>query len=135
MPAVRTINSCMESLPAPPGPAESSPPRLLLPLPRTHPPIDAESSLSTFPSSPGAKLLTWLPSAAPQMAMQACIPPCPHSVRPPWTLTNSTCPVLSRAKSLMKEMIRRTRQRIPLCVNKVGPMHSFQANTAKFALL
>ncbi len=119
LPAVRTVNSCMESLPAPPGPAESSP-RLLLSLsPRIHPQTAGVSSPSTSPSSLGAKLLTWPPSAAPQMAMQACTRPCPHSARPPWISTNCTCPALSRAKSLMRERTRKIRWRIPQCLNKV----------------
>lgn len=120
LPAVRTVNSCMESLPAPPGPAESSPPLLLSLSPRIHPRTAGASSPSTSPSSLGAKLLTWLPSAAPQMAMQACTHPCPRSARPPWTSTNCTCPALSRAKSLMRGRTRRTRWRIPQCPNKVG---------------
>lgn len=120
LPAVRTVNSCMENLPAPPGPAESSPPLLLSLSPRIHPQTAGASSPSTSPSSLGAKLLTWLPSAAPQMAMQACTHPCPRSARPPWTSTNCTCPALSRAKSPMRERTRRTRWRIPQCPNKVG---------------
>lgn len=120
LPAVRTVNSSMESLPPPQGPAESSPRLLLLPSPRTHPQTAGASSPSTSPSSLGAKLLTWLPSAALQTAMQACTHPCPHSARPPWTSTNCTCPALFQAKSLMRGRTRRTRQRIPLCPNKVG---------------
>lgn len=121
LPAVRTVNSCMESLPAPPGPAESSPPLLLSLSPRTHPQTDGASSPSTSPSSLGAKLLTWLPSAAPQTAMQACTHQCPRSARPPWTSINSTCPAPSRAKSQMRGRTRRTRSKIPQCANKVGP--------------
>lgn len=113
LPAARTVNSCMESLPAPPGPAESSPPHLLSLSPRIHPQTAGASSPSTSLSSLGAKLLTLLPSAAHQMAMQACTHPCPHSARPPWTSTNCTCPALPRAKSLMREKTRRTRWRIP----------------------
>lgn len=113
LPAVRTVNSCMESLQAPPGPAESSPLLPLSLLPRIHPQTVGASSPSTSPSSLGAKLLTWLPSAVPQMAMQACTHLCPHSARPPWTSINSTCPALSQAKSLMRERIRRTRWKIP----------------------
>lgn len=120
LPAVRTVNSCMESLPAPPGPAESSPPHLLSLLPRIHPQTAGASSPSTSPLSLGAKLLTWLPSAAPQMAMQACTQPCPHSARPPWTSTNCTCPALSRAKSLMRARTRKTKWKIPQRANKVG---------------
>lgn len=120
LPAVRTVNSCMESLPAPPGPAESSHLLLLSPSPRTHPQTAGASSPSTSPSSLGAKLLTWLPSAAPQTAMQACTHPCPLSARPPWISTNCMCPALSRTKSPMRERTRRTRWRIHPCANKVG---------------
>lgn len=120
LPAVRTVNSCMESLPAPPGPAESSPHRLLLLLPRIHLQTGGASSHWTSPSSPGAKLLTWLPWVAPQMAMQACTHQCPHSARPPWTSTNCTCPVLSQAKSLMMGRTRRTRWRTHQQPNKVN---------------
>lgn len=120
LPAVRTVNSFMERLPAPPGLAESSPPLHPLLLPRTHLQTAVASFLSTFPSSLGAKLLIWLPSAVPQMAMQACIPPCPHSAKPPWISTNSTCPVLSQAKSQTRERTRRTRWKIPQRANRVG---------------
>lgn len=120
--AVRTANSCMESLPAPPGQAGSSPLLLLSLSPRIHPQTAGESSPSTSPSSLGAKLLTWLPSAAPQMAMQACIHPCLHSARPPWTLTNCTCPAQSPAKSLMRERTRGIRWKRLQCLNKVGQL-------------
>lgn len=122
LPAVKIINFFMASHPAPPGLAESSPPLLLSLLPRTHPPTAVASSLSISPSSLGAKLLTWLPLAAPQMAMQACIPPCLHSARPPWTSTNCMCPAQSRAKSLMREKIRRKRWTTPRHANKVGDL-------------
>lgn len=118
--AARTANSCMETHPAPPGPVGSSRLLHLWLLPRTHPQIAGANSLSISPSSPGAKLLTLLPSAAPQMAMQACTPPCPHSARPPWTSTNSMCPVQSQAKYPMRVKTRRTRRRRPPCANKVG---------------
>lgn len=127
-PAVRTVNSCMESLPAPPGPAESSPPRLLWLSPKIPPQTAGASSPSTSPSSLGAKLLTWLPSAAPQTAMQACTRPCPRSARPPWTSINFMCPAPSRAKSLTRERTRKTRWMIPLCANKVGRQKPLQAN-------
>lgn len=119
LPAVKTVNSCMGRLPALPGPAESFPPLLLWRLPRTRPPTGAASSPSTSPSSPGAKLLTWLPSAAPQMAMQACTPQCPHSARPRWTSTSSTCPALSRARSPMRARTKGTRWRKHPRANKV----------------
>lgn len=119
-PAVRTVNSCMESPPAPPGPAESSPRLLPSLLPRIHPQTAGVSSPSTSPSSLGAKLLTWPPSAAPQMAMQACTHPCPHSARPPWISTNCMCQALSQAKSLMRERTKRIRWRRPQRLNKVG---------------
>lgn len=135
LPAVKTVNSCMGSRPAPPGPAESSPPLLLWLSPRTHPQTDGASSPSTSPSSLGARLLTWLPSAALQMAMQACTPPCPHSARPPWTSTNSTCPALSQAKSPTRERTRRTRWRTPRCANKVGRLQPPPVNPYDFALL
>lgn len=114
----------MESLPAPPEPPGSSPPHLLSLLPRIYPQIAGGSSPSTSPSSLGAKLLTWLPSAAPPMAMQACTHPSPHSARPAWTSTNCTCPVPSLAKSLMRERTRRTRWRIHQWANKVGQQES-----------
>lgn len=120
LPAVRTVNSSMESLPPPQGPAESSPHLLLSPSPRTHPQTAGASSPSTSPSLLGAKLLTWLPSAAPQMAMQACTHPCPHSARPLWTSTNCMCRAPLQAKSLMRGRTRKTRQRIPLCPSKVS---------------
>lgn len=135
LPAVRTVNSCMESLPPPPGPAESSPHLLLSPSPRTHPQTAGASSPSTSPSSLGAKLLTWLPSAAPQMAMQACTHPCPHSARPLWISTNCMCPALLRAKSLMRERTRRTRWRIPPCPNKVGQQETILSKLFWFAVL
>lgn len=128
LPAVKTVNFCMVSHPAPPGLAESSPPLLLSPLPRIPPLTAGASSLSISPSSPGAKLLTWLPLAAPQMAMQACTPPCPHSARPPWTSTNSTCPARSRAKSQMRERTGRKRWTIPHHANKVGYLLPFKVN-------
>lgn len=120
LPAVRTVNFYMESLPAPPGPAESSPHPLLSPSPRIHPQTAGASSPSTSPSSLGAKLLTSLPSAAPQTAMQACTHPCHRSARPPWTSTNCMCPALSQAKSQTRERTRRTRRRTLRHPNKVG---------------
>lgn len=135
LPAVRTVNSCMESLPPPPGPAESSPHLLLSPSPRTHPQTVGASSPSTSPSSLGAKLLTWLPSAAPQMAMQACTHPCPHSARPLWTSTNCMCPAQLRAKSLMRERTRRTRWRTPRCPNKVGQQEPILSKLFWFTVL
>lgn len=128
LPAVRIVNSYTGSLPALPGLAESFPPLLLWPSPRTHPPTAAASSPSTSPSSLGAKLLTWLPSAAPQTAMQACTPPCPHSARPRWTSTSSMCLAPSLARSLMRARTKRTRWRTPQCANKVG--QRFQLNRA-----
>lgn len=128
LPVVRTVNSCMESLPPPQGPAESSPHLLHLPLPRIHPQTAGASSPSTSPSSLGAKLLTWLPSAAPQMAMQACTHPCPHSARPPWTSTNCMCPALLQAKSQMRERTKRIRWRTPQCPNKVGQQQMIHNN-------
>lgn len=120
LPATKTANSCTESHLAPPGLAESSPPRHLLLSPRTHLQTAAASSHSTFPSSPGAKLLTWLPLAAPQMAMQACIPLCPHSAKPHWTSTSFTCPALSPAKSPTRGRTRRKRWRTLLSASKVA---------------
>lgn len=119
LPAVRTANCCMENPRTPPEPAESSPLPLLWPSPKTHPQTAGASSPSTSPSSLGAKLLTWPPSAAPPMAMQACTPPCPPSARPAWTSTNCTCRVPSRARSPTRERTRRTRWRMPQCPSKV----------------
>lgn len=120
LPAVRTISSCTERPPPPPGPAGSSHHLLPSPSPRTRPQTAGASSPSTSPSSLGAKLLTWLPSAAPQTAMQACTRPCPHSARPPWTSTSCTCPAPSRAKSPTRERTRRTRRKTAPRPNKVG---------------
>lgn len=114
----------MERLRALPEQAGSFPPLLLLLLPKTHPPTADASSLSTSPSSLGAKLLTWLPSAAPPMAMQACIPPCHHSARLPWTSTSCTCPARSQARSLMRERTRKTRWKTHQCANKVGQLQA-----------
>lgn len=118
--AVRITNSCTESRQAPQGPAGNSPPLLPWPLRRTLLRTDGASSPSTSPSSPGAKLSTWLPWAAPPMAMQACTPPCPHSARPPWISTNYTCPARLPAKYPMRERTRKTRWRRPRCANKVN---------------
>lgn len=121
LPAVRTTSSCSGSPRRPPGPAGSSHRLPLWPSPRTPPRTAGASSPSTSPSSPGAKLLTWLPSAAPQTAMQACTRPCPHSARPPWTSTNCTCPPPSPARSRTRaKATRRTRQKTAQCPNKVG---------------
>lgn len=130
LPAVKTVNSCMGSLPALPGPAESFPPLPLWRLPRTHPPTGAASSPSTSPSSLGAKLLTLLPSAAPQMAMQACTPLCPHSARPRWTSTSSMCPALSLARSLMRARTKRTRWRTRPRANKVDQQSKLEVYLA-----
>lgn len=119
LPAVRTVNCCMESPQPPPEPAESSPHLLLSPSPKTHPQTVGASSPSTSRSSPGAKLSTWPPSAAPPMAMQACTPPCPPSARPPWTSTNCMCQVQLLARSQMRERTGRTRRRILRCPSKV----------------
>lgn len=121
-PAVRTINSYMGSHPNPPGPAVSSLPPLLWPSPRHRPPTAGVNSHSTSPSSLGERLWTWPPSAAPPMAMQACTPPCPPSARPHWTSTSYMSPVPSPARSLLRERARRTRQRRPLCLNKVSQL-------------
>lgn len=121
LPAVRTVNCCTESPQPPPEPAESSPRPLLSPSPKTHPPTAGASSPSTSPSSLGAKLSTWPPSAAPPMAMQACTPPCPPSVKPLWTSTNCTCQVRLRARSQMRERTGRTRRRMLQCPSKVNP--------------
>lgn len=120
LPAVKTVNCCMESPQAPPEPAGSSPHPLLSPSPKTHPQTVDASCPSTSPSSPGAKLSTWLPSAAPPTAMQACTPPCPPSARPPWTSTNCMCQVRLRARSQTRERTRRTRWRILRCPSKVA---------------
>lgn len=121
LPAARTINSCSGSPPHPPGPAGSSRRLRPSPSPRTPPRTAGASSPSTSPSSPGAKLLTWLPSAAPQTAMQACTRPCPHSARPPWTSTSCTCPAPSPARSRTRaRATRRTRQKTAPRPNKVG---------------
>lgn len=119
LPAVRTVNCCMESPQAPLEPAESSPHPLLSPSPKTHPQTVGASCPSTSPSSLGAKLSTWPPSAAPPMAMQACTPPCPPSARPPWTSTSCMCQVQLRARSQMRERTGRTRWRIRRCPSKV----------------
>lgn len=119
LPAVRTVNCCMESPQPPLEPAESSPHPLLSPSPKTHPQTVGASCPSTSPSSLGAKLSTWPPSAAPPMAMQACTPPCPPSARPLWTSTNCMCQVQLRARSQMRERTGRTRWRILRCPSKV----------------
>lgn len=120
LPAVRTVNCCTESLQPPPEPAESSPRHLLSPSPKTLPRTAGASCLSTSPSSLGAKLSTWPPSAAPPMAMQACTPPCPPSAKPPWTSTNCTCQVRLRARSQMRERTGRTRWRMLQRPSKVN---------------
>lgn len=122
LPAVRTTNFYMERLQVLPEQAGSFRPLLLLLWPRTHLPTADASCHSTSPSSLGAKLLTWLPSAAPQMAMQACIPPCRRSAKPPWTSTSFTCPARSQARSLMRGKTRRTRWKTHQCVSKVGKL-------------
>lgn len=112
LPAVRTVNCCTESPQPPPEPAESSPHPPLSPSPKTPRQTVGASCPSTSPSSLGARLSTWPPSAAPPMAMQACTPPCPPSARPPWTSTNCMCQVQLRARSQMRERTGRTRWRI-----------------------
>lgn len=99
----RTANSCMASHPRRRVPAASSPPLLLSPSPRRPRPTVVASFHSTSPSSQGAKPWTWLHSAVPLMAMQACIPPCHPSVRPPLTSTSSMCPAPWPAKSQTRE--------------------------------
>lgn len=121
LPAVKTINCCSASPPPLRGRAGSFRRLLLSPSPRTPPQTAGASFPSTSPSSLGAKLLTWLPSAAPQTAMQACTRPCPHSARPPWTSTSCTCPARSPARSKTRaRATRRTGQKTAQFPNKVG---------------
>ncbi len=87
--------------------AHSLPPPLLLSPSPSHPRQTAVASFhSTSPSSQGAKLWTWLHSAAHLMAMQACTPPCHPSVRPPLTSTSSMCPAPWPARSQTMERPR-----------------------------